>query len=203
MEQRALEFAVLDVETGLVGSNGNSYIQFSIRQKGDLLARVRKWNFFADEDTLEAVEKDCPKSLWFADVRVKTPMAYYRRWEQEPGNGQQAGDYVCTKAADGSLQPLIFDDIKVLVRWANATTPSQEDPQQLMTRAWNRGLSNGSIEPIEESGNHVANQEPVKDILAGGTGDENVDKPNVRGGVERGLSTPTPNQRPAQNGFRR
>lgn len=201
METKALEFAVLDVETGLTGSNGNPYIQFSIRQKGDALGKVRKWNFFADEETLTAVENSCPKTLWFADVRVKTPAAYYRRWEQDPGNGQQAGDIVCTKDANGELVPLLFDDIKVLCRWVNATTPSQEDPHQLMIRAWNRGLSRGTIVLEDElDGESGDDDNSAEDFLSRGTSEE------VEPGEkepEKPATKPASQQMRQNNGFRR
>lgn len=171
-----LEYEILSTTFQQSSENGNLYNQYVIRQKGDPFARTRKWNFFAEEVVLDSLEKNPPKSLWFAMVTVPTPEQYFSVWENDPGNGQEAGDYVSTKDAKGNWVPLLRNDLTVMMRWVNKTTPTNEDPEKLMMSAWNRGINRGSIVPASEADIQIdsPSDEPdeTDDLLAQGNGED-------------------------------
>lgn len=185
-ENAVLEYDIIDTQYMLESqNNGNLYNQYLIRQKGDAFALPKKWNFFADEKVLEALENNPPKTMYFQMVSVPAPEQYFQKWDRDPGNGQEEGDYISARNKEGKLIPILRDEITVMVRWVNKTTPSSERADKMAIQTWNRGINRGTIVPASEADDvdldlydaTGGGDDGSADLLDQGSGEGDVDPP--------------------------
>lgn len=147
-------------------TNGNLYCKLEVKPTNDEWATSFTYVMFVTEAMKESLEKNFPKFIYLEEVRVKTPEPFNRVWMND-GNGYSEGDIVArTNKLTGEVTPVVFDDIKVVIRTLPTGEPARgEDAEKLMLSAWNRGINEGSIVPLSQ--NNIADLEPTGDAFAG------------------------------------
>ena len=130
--------------------NGNRYCKLSCVPEGDPWASPFTYVFFVRTEEEEArLSSNMPKHIHLTEVIVPTE-PFNRVWLTD-GNNHAAGELVMRKNKSGELVPAVFKDIKVVIRTMPDGTPARgEDAEKLAQQAYERGINDGSIMPLEE-----------------------------------------------------
>ena len=130
--------------------NGNHYCKLSCVPEGDPWASPFTYVFFVRTEEEEArLEASMPKHIHLAEVIVTTG-PFNRVWLTD-GSNHAAGELVMRKNKAGELVPAVFKNIKVIIRTMPDGTPARgEDAEKLAQQAYDRGVADGSILPLEE-----------------------------------------------------
>ena len=158
-------------------ANGNRYCKLEVKPANDEWATSFNYVMFVTEAMEEALEKNFPKFIYLDEKRIETPEKFYRVWATD-GPNYSAGEMVSrTDRATGELVPVVFDNIRVVIRTLPDGTPARgEDAEKLMMSAWNRGISDGTIIPVSQYGETTIDNNiavPNSDPFAGAsTADE-------------------------------
>lgn len=132
--------------------NGNHYCKLSCKPENDPWASEFTYVFFvrteAEKDRLALA---MPKFIYLAEVVIPMP-AFNRAW-REDGNNHVAGEIVMRKNRSGEMEAAVFTEVKVIVRTMADGTPAKgEDADKLAQQAYDRGILDGTIIPLDESG---------------------------------------------------
>ena len=130
--------------------NGNRYCKLSCVPEGDPWASPFTYVFFVrtEEEELR-LAASMPKHIHLTEVIVPTG-PFNRVWLTD-GNNHAAGELVMRKSKSGELEPAVFKNIKVIIRTMPDGTPARgEDAEKLAQQAYERGVNDGSILPLEE-----------------------------------------------------
>ena len=130
--------------------NGNRYCKLSCVPEGDPWASPFTYVFFVrTEEEENRLANNMPKHIHLAEVIVPTG-PFNRVWLTD-GNNHNAGELVQRKNKNGELEPAVFKDIKVVIRTMPDGSPARgEDAEKLAMQAYERGVADGSILPLEE-----------------------------------------------------
>lgn len=130
--------------------NGNRYCKLSCVPEGDPWASPFTYVFFVRTEEEETrLTNNMPKHIHLAEVIVPTG-PFNRVWLTD-GNNHAAGELVMRKDKTGELAPAVFKDIKVVIRTMPDGSPARgEDAEKLAQQAYERGVADGSILPLEE-----------------------------------------------------
>lgn len=130
--------------------NGNRYCKLVCAPENDPWASSFTYIFFVrTEEEQVRLENSMPKSIHLTEVIVPTG-PFNRAWLTD-GPGHSAGEIVKRKDRNGELVPAVFRDIKVVIRTMPDGTPARgEDAEKLAKQAYERGIVDGSIMPLEE-----------------------------------------------------
>ena len=130
--------------------NGNRYCKLSCVPEGDPWASPFTYVFFVRTEEEEArLAASMPKHIHLAEVIVTTG-PFNRVWLTD-GSNHAAGEIVMRKDKTGELVPAVFKNIKVIIRTMPDGTPARgEDAEKLAQQAYERGVADGSILPLEE-----------------------------------------------------
>ena len=130
--------------------NGNRYCKLSCVPEGDPWASAFTYIFFVRTEEEEArLSSNMPKHIHLTEVIVTTG-PFNRVWLTD-GNNHAAGELVMRKNKSGELVPAVFKDIKVVIRTMPDGSPARgEDAEKLAQQAYDRGINDGSIIPLEE-----------------------------------------------------
>lgn len=130
--------------------NGNHYCKLSCVPEGDPWASPFTYVFFVRTEEEEVrLANNMPKHIHLTEVIVPTG-PFNRVWLTD-GPGHSAGEVVKRKDRYGELLPAVFRDIKVVIRTMPDGTPARgEDAEKLAQQAYDRGVADGSILPLEE-----------------------------------------------------
>ena len=130
--------------------NGNRYCKLSCVPEGDPWASPFTYVFFVRTEEEETrLANNMPKHIHLTEVIVPTG-PFNRVWLTD-GNNHAAGELVMRKDKSGELAPAVFKDIKVVIRTMPDGSPARgEDAEKLAQQAYDRGVADGSIIPLEE-----------------------------------------------------
>ena len=130
--------------------NGNRYCKLSCVPEGDPWASPFTYIFFVRTEEEEVrLANNMPKHIHLAEVIIPTG-PFNRVWLTD-GTNHAAGEIVQRKNKSGELVPAVFKDIKVVIRTMPDGSPARgEDAEKLAQQAYERGIADGSILPLEE-----------------------------------------------------
>ena len=130
--------------------NGNRYCKLSCVPEGDPWASPFTYVFFVRTEEEETrLTASMPKHIHLTEVIVPTG-PFNRVWLTD-GSNHAAGELVMRKNKSGELDAAVFKDIKVVIRTMPDGTPARgEDAEKLAQQAYERGVNDGSIIPLEE-----------------------------------------------------
>ena len=130
--------------------NGNRYCKLSCVPEGDPWASPFTYVFFVRTEEEETrLAASMPKHIHLAEVIVPTG-PFNRVWLTD-GSNHAAGELVMRKDKSGELVPAVFKNIKVIIRtMPDGTSARGEDAEKLAQQAYERGVADGSILPLEE-----------------------------------------------------
>ena len=130
--------------------NGNRYCKLSCVPEGDPWASPFTYIFFVRTEEEEVrLANSMPKHIHLAEVIMPTG-PFNRVWLTD-GPNHAAGELVQRKNKNGELVPAVFQDIKVIIRTMPDGSPARgENAEKLAMQAYERGVADGSILPLEE-----------------------------------------------------
>ena len=130
--------------------NRTRYCKLSCVPEGDPWASPFTYVFFVRTEEEETrLTNNMPKHIHLAEVIIPTG-PFNRVWLTD-GNNHAAGELVMRKNKSGELVPAVFKDIKVVIRTMPDGSPARgEDAEKLAQQAYERGINDGSIIPLEE-----------------------------------------------------
>ena len=130
--------------------NGSRYCKLSCVPEGDPWASPFTYVFFVRTEEEETrLANNMPKHINLAEVIVPTG-PFNRVWLTD-GNNHAAGELVQRRDKNGELAPAVFKDVKVIIRTMPDGTPARgENAEKLAMQAYERGVADGSIIPLEE-----------------------------------------------------
>ena len=130
--------------------NGNRYCKLSCVPEGDPWASPFTYVFFVRTEEEEArLANNMPKHIHLAEVIIPTG-PFNRVWLTD-GTNHAAGELVQRRNKNGELVPAVFQDIKVIIRTMPDGSPARgENAEKLAMQAYERGVADGSIVPLEE-----------------------------------------------------
>lgn len=213
---KAIEYSIIDTPVALVSeASGNSYLQFNIKPKLDILAASRYYNIFFNGDEakqtaqLEAImaayTSKALKSIWLVDVdvpiwaikdQVEYAENYIRLFETAVGV-YNAGDVIGTRTRDGQDVPRVFSSVPVTLRCVNETSTAKgEDPVKAASRWYRRAVNAGNAIPVSEweGGSLANNGAGAQDALFDGASSEEDDNIDGQGGDVNNGTQPPVNQ---------
>ena len=130
--------------------NGNRYCKLSCVPEGDPWASPFTYVFFVRTEEEETrLANNMPKHIHLAEVIIPTG-PFNRVWLTD-GTNHAAGELVQRRNKNGELVPAVFQDIKVIIRTMPDGSPARgENAEKLAMQAYERGVADGSIVPLEE-----------------------------------------------------